>query len=912
MNEDAVMTYKQHSFLLFCILLVSLFSFPVTSFSRSPFVDMEIKEIRITGINDEVPEEDVRYLLTIKKGDLYSFGEIKKSIKNIYLKGIFSQVSADAEKEGDGIILTFLLVLKPIAASVNIKGNKALDDNELLPFISLKKEGELTDDLIKKSEEKIKEIYRNNGYYRTSVRMEVSGRGYDSKVTFIVREHRVCLLDEVNFTGDLAFMKETLLPLLKSEFSEPLKVASLEGDRKQLFDFYKEQGYLHVEISEPAISFYDRMGKAKITFNIDAGPQTVFETEEKLFFSKNEIVKIINPDLGDIINENRLKIWEEKILSAYRNNGFAAVNITSQLDLLKNINRVVFNIDEGLRYRIGNISVKGNKLIDSNRIISLIKPATALVSPHFSMKSLDENIDELRELYRKEGVLAVEIKKNLIFNRDKATTDIELDIAEGPQSIIKRISFSGNYVMRDALFRKKTGLMLGDPMVEENIEKASAIISKIYSEQGYIYTEVEKDINFSQDKSEVYVHFRIDEGPQVRMGKIIIRGNRQTRSHVIKRELSVTESEIYDPQKVGEDRLNIYKTGLFKRVRYEERTSFFKEKTKDMLLDVDERKAGAVELGMGYATDEGFRVFAGVSYLNIGGTGRSARLRGSISHKRNNIILGYKEPWLAGLSVDGRVDLVHQHQEKDSYDIDKDGITLSIDKHISREIKLSLQYRLEKSKYSNVEPGTAQKEGRSTIGTIGPVIIRDSRDDPFNPAKGSVNLIQYEVADETLSSDDEFHKTTIQSSWYRQITDRFIAALSIRAGYIDLIKNTQSVPADKRYYLGGRTTVRGYKEDAIGPENAFGSPIGGEEMINLNIEARLRLINNFGGLLFWDAGNVWQTSDKSDLSDLRQSYGGGIRYLTPIGPLSLEYGRKIDRRSGENNGEWYFTIGNIF
>jgi len=83
-------------------------------------------------------------------------------------------------------------------------------------------------------------------------------------------------------------------------------------------------------------------------------------------------------------------------------------------------------------------------------------------------------------------------------------------------------------------------------------------------------------------------------------------------------------------------------------------------------------------------------------------------------------------------------------------------------------------------------------------------------------------------------------------------------------------------------------------------------------MLNLNAEIRTIITGKFGLLLFWDAGNVWQKDDNTDISDLRRAAGAGLRYITPIGPLSLEYGQKLDRKSGESPGEWYFTIGNIF
>ncbi|MBE9504972.1 MAG: BamA/TamA family outer membrane protein, partial [Proteobacteria bacterium] len=337
-----------------------------------------------------------------------------------------------------------------------------------------------------------------------------------------------------------------------------------------------------------------------------------------------------------------------------------------------------------------------------------------------------------------------------------------------------------------------------------------------------------------------------------------------------------------------------------------------KEKTKDMHLEVTEKKAGAFEIGLGYATDIGARAFSELSYVNLWGTARSIKLRGEVNDLEKKVLLGYMEPWLLGKQMDGRINLLHQSTDKDSYDLKKDGLILGIDKQLSDFLEVSLQYEIDKNTYSNVQPGTTQAEGESTIASLGPLLIRDSRDDPFNPVKGSVNLLRYELAKEAFASDEEFQKMTAQSSWYKAITENSVGAVSLRGGYIDLLGSTTSIPIDKRFFLGGRTTVRGFRQDSIGPKNALGGAIGGEKMLNFNAEIRMRLIGNLGGLLFYDAGNVWASDETARLSDMRTAAGVGLRYLTPVGPLSLEYGHKLDRKKDESAGEWYFTIGNIF
>ena len=128
-------------------------------------------------------------------------------------------------------------------------------------------------------------------------------------------------------------------------------------------------------------------------------------------------------------------------------------------------------------------------------------------------------------------------------------------------------------------------------------------------------------------------------------------------------------------------------------------------------------------------------------------------------------------------------------------------------------------------------------------------------------------------------------------------------------------RGTLAVPLHERFYAGGSTTVRGYTQDSIGPSALDPSgtliPQGGASMAVFNLELRLNPGEGLGFVLFTDAGNVW-AAQEINTDELRASYGAGIRYGTPIGPIRIDYGQKIDRRPGESPGEIHFNIGNTF
>jgi outer membrane protein insertion porin family len=158
----------------------------------------------------------------------------------------------------------------------------------------------------------------------------------------------------------------------------------------------------------------------------------------------------------------------------------------------------------------------------------------------------------------------------------------------------------------------------------------------------------------------------------------------------------------------------------------------------------------------------------------------------------------------------------------------------------------------------------------------------------------------------------DYWSLTGQTSFYLPVVRRNSLALSARAGVILPYGVSSEVPIQKRFFAGGRTTVRGFKQDTLGPIGADGAPIGGEFQLILNAEMRVPLQYGLLAAAFVDAGSVWLRDPSTYGFDLRETAGLSLRYITPVGPISVDYGWKLDRRPGESVGEWSFTIGMVF
>jgi outer membrane protein insertion porin family len=168
------------------------------------------------------------------------------------------------------------------------------------------------------------------------------------------------------------------------------------------------------------------------------------------------------------------------------------------------------------------------------------------------------------------------------------------------------------------------------------------------------------------------------------------------------------------------------------------------------------------------------------------------------------------------------------------------------------------------------------------------------------------------VAALPLGSEVDYYKLSGQGSFYLSVFRRSTFVLSGRAGMARAFGRTDEVPIQKRFFLGGRSTVRGFEEETLGAKGVDGTPTGGDMMVNLNTELRVPLRGGLIGAVFADAGSVWFSRDPVNGFDLRETSGLGLRYLTPVGPIGLDYAWKLDRRDGESAAEWHFTIGAVF
>jgi outer membrane protein insertion porin family len=211
-----------------------------------------------------------------------------------------------------------------------------------------------------------------------------------------------------------------------------------------------------------------------------------------------------------------------------------------------------------------------------------------------------------------------------------------------------------------------------------------------------------------------------------------------------------------------------------------------------------------------------------------------------------------------------------------------------------------------------IDPDELEPEDRDAI--IGSVIyslLRDTRPNPIDPHGGNYHTIDAEWAANGLGSESDYVRLFGRSYWYWEAPGDAVLVAAARAG-LAVPYGGSIVPLPERFFAGGSTTLRGFGRNQAGPKDQNGNPLGGDVLLIGNIEYRFPLRTNLGAVIFFDIGNVFADPSSVALDKVRETLGFGVRYLTPIGPLRLDWGRLLDARTGEDSSRLHFAIGQAF
>ncbi|HEY5997399.1 MAG TPA: outer membrane protein assembly factor BamA [Candidatus Deferrimicrobiaceae bacterium] len=869
--------------------------------------------------------QELMALVTVRPGVRYEPSTVRESIRRLYDKAVFREISAWIRPADGGVDLVFFLLPMPVVSDIEVKGQDRVTSAQILSSSRLKRGVPIETRDLADAEQSVRTGLRQKGFPDASVeiRATCNVENGSGRLLVSVSEGKPGKIRSIAIKGTPHFPEGKVKELLGVEEGDRFDFRKWDGGVKRLRQALKRDGFLTAHISAAGITI-GADGGLTLAVTVDPGTRYEVRFEGAAAYSVGRLEKASGLYNDEETTEGGLLYdARDRLLAFYRARDYSRVRVDLTVgDRAGDRVPLTVAIREGEKGFLKEIRFAGNASISSGELRRQMTSRERGVfhlltgSGDFQEEEWADDVNAIVGLYQKEGFVRARVLGVETDWDDEGRITKTIHIEEGARYRLREIRFQGNnYFLRSELLatmgNKEKAIV--DYVA---LEREQETIASKYRDAGFLDADAEAVLDFDPGTDNTVVaRFVIREGIRYRLGKTVVRGNVLTDAVVVQRELQVKEGVPLGEKELLKFQQAVFGTGLFRSVRVQRIKQ--PEGVLDLVVEVEEGFFFEVEYGGGYGTDTGFRAFVGAKWLNLDGRGRSLSGRILESQREQDYVWDLREPWIFGnrWKWEGGLTGSHLRAERESFSLIKTALLTSINRTLFERSTISFQYELSRDKVFDVLPGavlSAADQGGANIAAARAVLVLDFRDDPFNPTKGAFNSGTIEAASVYLGSEVDYYKLAGQSSWYFPLFRRNTVVVSGRAGVIRPARNTAEVPIQKRFFLGGRTSVRGFKEESLGPKAADGTPTGGDYMLNTNVELRIPM--QYGFLLagFFDTGSVWFSRNAENGFDLRKSAGTGLRYLTPIGPVSLDFGWKLDRREGESPYEWHFTIGAIF
>lgn len=723
----------------------------------------------------------------------------------------------------------------------------------------------------------------------------------------------------IKVQGNKRVDSSTIFYYIKTEVGKPLSRSIIRKDIEQIYSLGQ---FTDIQVDT-------RSGK-------DGGVEVVFVVQEipsvgEVTFVGNDALD--TADLRDVISikrgvtfkEHLVKDTVQKLIAHYHEKAFFLVKV--DVDTAINTNGlmdITVKIEEGEKVKIDQIRFVGNKAFDNGDLEDVMETEETWFfsfideSGIYKKDVLKVDILRIEAFYQDNGYIRVRVHEPKIeVNREDKEIYIEIKIEEGLQYKFGKITaqdveeFKGPDLLAD--LKSKPDAVYNISSLREDILN----ITEKFSEKGFAYTDVNPKAAINDQTRVVDLDIQINPGRRVYVGKINVIGNTRTRDNVVRREFRFKEGELFNSKKLKRSKQRINNLGFFESVKIDTHRGDMPGQI-DIDATITERPTGSISFGAGFSSVDKVIFNASIAQDNIFGTGRKANLSADISARRSNFNIQLSEPRVFDSDVSAAINLFNRRSNFFSFDTRSQGGGMTFGKNLSETDWAGLNYRFSKVKISDVLiPTPILKNETRNTSRIGATFINDSRDNFINPSKGWRHVVRLEYAGSFLGGAD-FYKAGYEITYYRKLFGKLVGAVHGAVNFADGYNN-EDLPAFERYFMGGANSLRGFTLREVGPLTAVGDPLGGEQSLLFNVELQYPLTDGFRLFAFYDRGNVYGSGDNTDstnlhidLSKMRHSVGGGVRFFSPFGPITLAMGFKLDRRTGESSDEFHFSAGNAF
>jgi outer membrane protein assembly factor BamA len=534
-------------------------------FAVSRFHKKKINEVYIEAKQHYISEYNIKWLLDIKPGDLYSEKSIQKGIKTVYLKNFFSNIIVQAKEVDGKVDLIFILIPKIRIKKIEFEGNDYFWKSVLRRKVTIRNNDEFYEKNIAESVKRLEEYYKKEGFLNIKVGYEVKEleNQYQKGVVFNIVENDYATVKDISFSfPNIKFDEEVMKEVIdlnpgdrfsKGFSKDVIKKDVIKKARENLERYLIANDYYDLD----NIKFdYKEEQKVRLKIIVDVPYKVRFIFFGNEIYSDKKLFSFFDFVKQKSSNVKVIKYFVDEIMTFYKEKGFyfaritigknkddpsEGVKITNELKVIK------IYVTEGKRVKIKKIRFSGNKRYDDERLMKqmLTSESGTFINDYLIERVLADDIKALEFLYQKDGFLDVEVNHAKIFNEEKDSVTLEIKIDEGEQTFISQIDFEGISDENMSDVQKMVGTKVGYAINIYRIEDEKTAIRESYKKKGYYNVKVDIKSKFLPD-NKIHLKYIVDEGIKAQIRKLIISDNDFTKRKVIRRETGLKEGDPYN------------------------------------------------------------------------------------------------------------------------------------------------------------------------------------------------------------------------------------------------------------------------------------------------------------------------------------------------------------------------------
>ncbi len=871
-----------------------------------------------------------RDLIRLRPGDPFSEPALKAALDRLGECGVFERIHADSGPgSGPTVPLTFELAPYRLVRIVDIEGAFPLFKDDIMNAMGLRSGNAFNDQLLEEGKKRLAKLLADEGLLDPRVFVNVRTEPARGSVALavVIERRGYYRLTQVILSGNRHFTAGAIRSRMKCwrtalwpGITGRFRSRELRKDIRDLVSRYRSRGYASVRI-EKKVEKDPQSGHVTVRLEIREGPRYEIVFEGNRHFSDRELRKEVVLFEKGYRHGFGLRRSIRAIREKYRRAGYAHVRVTPVVQD-ENLNgnplrRIRLLVEEGPVERVAAVRFIGNGAVDDQTLKGqmLSAPRDAADKPPFSPTVLAEDIAAIRALYHAKGFAHVKVRSEVRRDAARNMVKVLVYIHEGRAMHVRAVGINGLPVDLPPEVRGRLQMQPGTPLRMDLVENDRSLIQSAVAGYGYPYARVTDEIVPAGQAGSVRVVYHVAAGTHTRLRRIFIQGNFQTRPGVILRALTLRPGDVFSLKQMLVSQSGLRDLEIFREVRM--RPVGLRQKDRDIVLvvGVGERKPYSVELGAGYDTRRGAFGLLTLGDRNLWGLGLISRLHLFASQIGYSGNLTIRKPNVYGsrFSADGRIFGERMEEFNKPFGTESLGASIGVLRNDWHDFTVGLKggYQRRRQYQVDQEPiNQGDLDPRNVVDATG-FLQYDSRDSILLPKNGIFSMGSIYVSQGLDSDADDFIKYRLDTRYYWTPLKRLTFAMAARAGYIDMYGAASSPLDDQLLYLGGAADVRGFRENLL-RRDGDGNAVGGRSMLSGTMEARVDVGYGFELITFLDTGMIGHAANPDSRGGFRFTTGLGLNYITPIGPIGLTYGYKLDRREGEDTGRFHFSIGYTF